>query len=114
MKFIYKNSNVQGEYWEYCEKTKSPYIEINSVGKDYSNIFYDVTNYHINLEDISDKIKRLYISYKEFFLLTDLNCNNEDNEYYFFNLLVKQEHAEFIADKLYDYLLEQLLKNNHG
>ncbi|QQO73834.1 hypothetical protein [Morganella morganii] len=57
MKFIYKNSNVQGEYWEYCEKTKSPYIEINSVGKDYSNIFYDVTNYHINLEGISDKIK---------------------------------------------------------
>lgn len=113
MKFIYKNSNVQGEHWEYCEKTKSPYIEINNVGKNYSSIFYDVTNYHINLGDISDKIKKLHDYYKEFFLLTDLNFYNEDDEYYFFNFLVKQEHAEFIADKLYDYLLEQLLKNNH-
>jgi hypothetical protein len=29
-------------------------------------------------------------------------------QYYFFNLIVKSEHAEFIAEALYDYLLVKL------
>ena len=30
------------------------------------------------------------------------------DQYYFFNLIVERKHAEFVANKLYDYLVAKI------
>ena len=50
MKFIYKNSKDQNEHWKRCEKKHAPYIELNQLSSEYTNIFYDVTNLKVDLE----------------------------------------------------------------
>lgn len=60
MKFIYNDSKDSNIYWQQCEKARAPFISLSKIGHDYVNIFYDVTNYHIDLEIISDDIKNIY------------------------------------------------------
>ena len=106
MKYIYSNEGKNKEHWLSCEKNKVPYIEISFVEECCANIFFDVTNIYSNLEFLSKKIKSFYVSYVEFFGIHSLLVEDIKDQYYFFNLVVKKEHAECIASQLYDFLLE--------
>jgi hypothetical protein len=109
MKFVYKHNNdKKNDHWQQCEKKHAPFIEISRINHDYMNIFYDVTNYDINLDEISESIKKMHSSYTEFFMITDISITEAYEQYYFFNIIVKCEHAEFLAEQLYDYLLSKL------
>ncbi|QTF07874.1 hypothetical protein HC231_07925 [Brenneria izadpanahii] len=108
MKFTYKDSKQKNSHWKQCEKLNAPFIEISRINHEYMNIFYDITNYHINLEDISNDMKNIYLSYITFFMCNHPAIDDLYTQYYFFNLIVKYEHAEFIAEKLYDYLLSKM------
>lgn len=68
MKFIYRNDKNKDVHWKQCEKNHSPFIELSDVNNECVNIFYDVTNYHISLKELSDDIKKLYSAYVEFFM----------------------------------------------
>ncbi|MCO6514896.1 MAG: hypothetical protein J6589_10615 [Snodgrassella sp.] len=104
MKFIYRNDKTKDFHWKLCEKNHAPFIELSNINNGYTNIFFDITNYHISLEEISDDIKKLYSAYIEFFMLSDPIIQETYDQYYFFNLIVKSEHANFLAENLYDYL----------
>lgn len=108
MKFMYKDSKQKDSHWKQCEKLNAPFIEISRINQDYMNVFYDVTNFHVDLERLSADIKCIYLSYTEFFMCDDLTVDDLYDQYYFFNLVVKHEHAEFIAESLYDYLFSKL------
>lgn len=108
MKFIYKDSKQKDSHWKRCEKLNAPFIEISRINHEYMNVFYDVTNYHIDLDEISNDIKNIYSSYVSFFMCAHPAIDDLDTQYYFFNLAVKREHAEFIAEKLYDYLRSKI------
>lgn len=108
MKFIYKDSNQKTYHWKQCEKLNAPFIEISQVDREYTNIFYDVTTSQVNLEKLFEDIRGIYISYAKFFMCEHQIIDDLYEQYYFFNLIVKSEHAEFIAEALYDYLFVKL------
>lgn len=108
MKFIYKNDKGKDDHWKQCEKIHAPFIELNRVSNECINVFYDITNYQLDFEEISNYINKLYSAYVEFFMFSDPMITGLYDQYYFFNLIVKSEHAGFIAGKLYDYLLFRL------
>jgi hypothetical protein len=108
MKFVYENSEDQEKHWDDCQKNKAPYIVISNVDMVYKQIFYDITNYKLDLDEVSSSVEEIYRSYVEFFLIPYSDINSLFNQYYFFNIIVLQEHAEFIADKLFDYLRSKL------
>lgn len=105
MKYIYSGEGKNEEHWLCCEKNKAPYIEISFIEENYTNIFFDVTNICSDLEILSEKIKSFYISYVDFFRICSILIDDVKSQYYFFNLVVKKEHAECIANQLYDFLL---------
>lgn len=108
MKFIYKDSKLKSYHWKQCEKLNAPFIEISQINREYMNIFYDATNSQIDLEKLSADIKCIYLSYTQFFMCDHLIIDDLHDQYYYFNLAVKIEHAEFIAESLYDYLFSKL------
>ncbi|BDR57643.1 hypothetical protein [Xylocopilactobacillus apicola] len=110
MKYVYSDDRRKDQYWKECEKEHSPFIELRRTSSEYINVFYDVTNYQIDLDEISNNIKRFYTAYVEFFMIDPSVYKELYDQYYFFNLVVKIEHSEFLAEKLYDYLFSQLNK----
>ena len=108
MKFIYKKDKNSDTHWIFCESNHAPFIVLSTINDKYTNIFYDITNYHLALEQISDDVKKLYSVYIKFCMLSDPVIQELFDQYYFFNLIVKSEHADFLAGKLYDYLLFRL------
>ena len=108
MKFIYKESEEKDLHWIHCEKYNAPFIEVSRINNEFMNIFYDITNYKVDLDHISKEVKDIYISYTKFFMLSNPIINNSYDQYYFFNLAVKCEHTKFIAEQLHDYLLREI------
>jgi len=97
-------------HWNYCEANKLPFITLKDCGGDYSEIFIDVTNLPIPLEDLSLKLKEYYFTYLEFLLLDDKIFDNYKDQYYYFLFLVKKEHSSKIGNYVFDYIKEQWLK----
>ena len=108
MKFIYKESKQKDYHWKQCEKLNAPFIEISQINRDYKNIFYEITNSHVDLEKPSSDIKCIYLSYTKFFMCDHSAIDDLYEQHYFFNLIVKSEHAEFIAESLFDYLSSKI------
>lgn len=104
MKYIYSDDKAKDAHWDFCEKNHVPFIQLSNINKEYINIFFDITNYNISLEEISDDIKKLYSAYIEFCMLSDTLIHDLYDQYYFFNLIVKREHANFLVENLYNYL----------
>lgn len=104
MNFTYHISKLQRAHWEQCEKRRVPYIEISDDQEHYKRIFYDVTNLPADLEQISEDVKRLYRAYVDFYLIPPGDVERLFDEYYFFTLLVKAEHADTLAEQLFIYL----------
>lgn len=57
MKYIYSDDKAKDAHWDFCEKNHVPFIQLSNINKEYINIFFDITNYNISLEEISDDIK---------------------------------------------------------
>ncbi|SQI41464.1 Uncharacterised protein [Leminorella richardii] len=107
-KFIYTDSKNSAIHWQECEKMRAPFIKIGRIDKEYASIFYDVTNYSMDIEAVSNDIKRLYLSYVEFFMCSHPQIEELEHQHYFLNLIVKTEHAECFAEQLYDYLVAKM------
>lgn len=108
MKYIYEKDPGSAEHWKVCEERKHPYIVVSNLNGEFDNIFFDVTNYPMNLDKLSNKFKKMYSVYVEFFRLNHQVTIELNEQYYFFNLRVKKEHTNFIANNLFDYLAEQI------
>ena len=104
VKYIY-NFDDKEKHWEYCERNKFPFIHIN---KDYTEIFYDITNFYVDLEYISKEISDIFNSYRKFTLIDNYFWEKYSGQYYFFAFPVMKKHSEIIAEQLFDYLLKYL------
>ena len=107
-KFAYENSSDASKQWEFCEKEKYPYIVINNNHQNYSEIFYDITNISNDLEKISDDVKNISLCYSEFFCIPGYIAEEYQDQYYYFKFPVHKDHAEFIANQLFDYLYNKI------
>ncbi len=94
-------------HWNYCQENKLPYICIQSYNHVYDNIFYDITDLSYDLNTISDNIKKLYLSYIDFFLIPWVEVEHLLDDDYFFNVYVKKEHTVYFARQLFIYLINQ-------
>lgn len=70
-------------HYDYCQKHHLPFILIKHKGKDICEIFYDVTELPVNLENTSNEVKQLFMAYKKFFLLDDYFGQNYMDNHYF-------------------------------
>lgn len=107
IKFTYENAS-DSDHWEYCQKHKIPFILIKSVGKNKSEIFYDITDLNIDLHTISQKIKTIFQAYHSFFFLSENLEEKYENQPYFFTFPVQKEHSECIANQLFDFLISEI------
>lgn len=107
MKYTWKGENER-THWQLCEKLNAPFICLSIINKKYANLFYGVTNYCVDLENISNEILEIYSAYARVFILPEHFINEIAAQYYVMNVIVRREHAEFIAEILYDYLFKKL------
>jgi hypothetical protein len=110
VKFTYKK-NDDASHWLWCERNKSPFISIEDVDGECSRVFYDVTNLSVSLEIISESVRKIYESYLSFFLISRSDAHAAADEHYVFSLIVKKEHAECVAESLFDYLSHKFLQS---
>ena len=107
IKYVY-NFDDEKKHWNYCEKNKFPFILLKNTNKDYTEIFYDITNFNVDLEYISEEIKVIFNSYRKFALIDNYFWEKYLEQYYFFTFPVRKKHSEIIAEQLFDYLTEYL------
>ena len=107
-KFIYKKDQNYTDHWEFCNQNKYPFITINNIDNGFSELFFDITNISIKLEDISNSIKEISSCYNKFFLLPSYILERYESQYYYFEFPVINTHAELIANQLFDYLIENI------
>ena len=86
IKYVYSFDDEK-KHWEYCERNKFPFILLKDVYGNYTEIFYDITNFNIDLEHISKEINEIFDSYRKFALID--NYFWENNIIFLFFLLKK-------------------------
>jgi len=106
-----KTEKEKSAHYEYCQKNKYPFIMVKKQGKCYANISYDITNFDIPLEVVSERVKHFYLSYVEFVHIPFSDIPSNLDNLYMFDLVVKMDDVDFIASRLFDYLL---IKINNG
>jgi hypothetical protein len=95
------------EQWDYCMKHDLPCVQVIPGEDDkFADVQFDVLpmlSFHKISNYPSDKVMIIYKSYAEFFRLPEdaFKYIGGSNNGIF---TVFQEHAEFIAEKLFDYL----------
>ena len=113
IKFSYSEKPVIEDYWAYCGQNQIPHIEIVSLSRDYVNISYDLLcclPFHKLKGNILDRIIKIYEGYCDFFKIPKSKINYAGGEIAL-GFVVRKEHSEFIANQLFDYLLEYVTKN---
>jgi len=106
IKFSFKSHPAIANYWGYCQKNQIPHIEISEYEDGYMDISYDLLPclpFHRLDADLSDEVFKIYEAYFKFFNLPDENliCAGGTIN---LSIKVRNEHAEFIAEHLFDYL----------
>lgn len=113
-KFYIKGKPEANGYWEYCCKNDIPMIQVIP-GRKYSKVSYDIYSmlgsYELG-EDILDEVKSIYISYTKFFFLPPERFSSIGG-YSALVITVHKEHAELIANHLFDFLLAYVRKNRN-
>ena len=107
IKYVY-NFDDKEKHWEYCERNKFPFILLKDTNKDYTEIFYDITNFNVDLEYVSKEVSNIFDSYRKFSLIDNYFWEKYSEQYYFFTFPVMKKHSEIIAEQLFDYLLRHL------
>jgi len=103
-KFILKNDDLSvTDHWEACDRFKCPFITLREQGETLVEISFDITHTNIPLELASEKVKELWTTYANFFLLE--NSHLYLDSFYFFRFSVLKEHGACIANQLFEYLL---------
>jgi len=103
------NSYSDSKGWRgYCERNKFPFILLKDINKDYTEIFYDITNFNADLKYISKEISDIFNSYRKFTLIDNYFWEKYSGQYYFFTFPVMKKHSEIIAEQLFNYLLRYL------
>lgn len=111
MKFVHKGDIGEEAHWAACEKSRAPFILVSNEDGQYARIFFDITNYNVDLAAVSDAIKLIYKSYTDFFLIPASSVAQDLDEHYMFSFPVRKEHAETIANQLFDYLKQVFLES---
>lgn len=94
-------------HWSYCVKNDIPFIRIIPTIK-FSQIEFDISTM-LHLFEIAatptDFLMELYKGYAEFFMLpkNKISCAGGSKNLI---LTLHNEHADFFANQLFDYLLE--------
>ncbi len=104
-KFYIKGSPVAKGYWEYCVNNDVPMIEVIH-GRKYSKVNYDIypmLSFHEIDEALLDEVKSIYNAYGKFFSLPSSHFAAVGG-YSALIITVYKEHAEFIAEHLFDFL----------
>lgn len=73
----------------------------------YYEVFYDITKFKVNHEEISENIKNIFMSYSEFFCLPFYEIDSYLDQVYFFRFPVKEGHQDIICSQLFEYLLKR-------
>lgn len=107
-KYINENISSPTEHWEYCQRYKIPYISVKSAGKNKAEIFYDITDLPVDLQEISEKVRTFYKAYHSFFLLNEYFGKKYEDNTYFFTFVVLSEHSNCIANQLFDFLMSDI------
>ena len=102
---INNESTTKEQYWSYCEKEHNPFIIVKNKGACYMEISYDVTNSSLDLEKISNDLKRFYKVYIEFTHIPYCEVAHYFDNLYFFSFLVRKQDLDFIASNLFDWLI---------
>lgn len=77
---------ADSSHWDYCEQNHFPYISIASYNGEYDTIFFDLTVLD-RLDELSQSIKVLYVSYVDFFLIQYRDIQDCLDEHYFLYML---------------------------
>jgi hypothetical protein len=109
IKYIMPNSK-DDEYihHKYCEKNKYPFITVKKQGSHYAEIFYDITNTKLCLKSLSENIGNFYKAYIEFVHIPIYDIQDYLDNMYTFYFIVKIEDADFVASRLFDYLMIEI------
>ena len=111
-KFYIKGKPEANGYWEYCCKNDIPMVEVIH-GRKYSKVNYDIYSmlrFHELDEDLLDEMNSIYTAYAKFFALPS-ERNAAVGGYSALIVTVYKEHAEFIANQLFDYLTTYVRNN---
>lgn len=112
---IYDSLEDENEYYDFCLENNIPFIVIKTdKNVKYRYISYDLITVketkseHI-IENLADDFTKIYLSYKSFFGIPNgiqafIGSHNS-------GIRVRTEHAEFIANSLFDYL-EKYIKRS--
>lgn len=111
IKYIDEKNDNPFQHWEYCKENHIPYVSLKNIGKEKTEIFYDVTELEVDLEQISEKVLDLFKTYKTFFLLDEYFGKNYEEDNYFFCFPVLSQHSECIAGQLFEFLLNEIDRN---
>jgi len=109
IKFIYLSiENDASDHWNYCQNHKIPFVRVKRINKTYYEVFYDITNFKVNHEEISENIKNIFVSYSEFFCLPFYEIDSYLDQLYFFRFPVKEGHQDIICTQLFEFLLKRI------
>lgn len=100
-----QTNHTDSQHWENCQQQRVPYVSIRSFNHQYDCIFYDVTGLPYDLAAVSTKIKQIYSAYLAFFHIPFVEIEHLLEETYLFQIYVRREHSEFIAQHLFFYLI---------
>lgn len=104
IKFIYlSNDNDSSDHLDYCQNHKIPFVKVKRVNKTYYEVFYDITNFKVNHDGISESIKNIFMSYSEFFCLPFYEIDSYLDQLYFFRFPVKEGHQDIICTQLFSF-----------
>lgn len=107
-----KNYDAYNTHWNYCVKNDIPFIRIIPATK-FAQVEFDILTMldsHIILTSPSKFLMELYNCYVEFFKFpkNKIACGGGSNNLIF---TLYNEHADFFANQLFDYLLDYTKAN---
>lgn len=102
------NGDDNGHHFMYCQKNRIPFISLTQKHRDYVEIFYDITDFRVNLSDISNQLKDILCAYYQFNLIPYYDYQHYIELPYFFSFIVKKEHKECMATLLFDFLMAKI------
>ena len=103
----FTRNSADSEHYDYCARHRYPVIILANLDAEHCTLLYDITERDCDIAIVSAAVRRIAEAYAE---LYDLPAHIREcfaDQTYYFNVPVRREHAEYAADALFDYLLQQ-------